>query len=450
MKPTEALPHPPEWQTTSVGKAIELKRGISWSKDQEYPEQREGTVPVIRIGNVQDRLELDDLVHLSGVKPDDLINKRVASDWSIIVGSNGNRARVGNAVLIDKDIEFLFASFLVAAKPKDESELSPKYFFRWLRTEPVQAYLSASAEGTTGLNNLSHSFFKAMHIPLPPPDEQAAIARILDAVDAAIDRTREAVERARGLRKSLLADLLNRGIDKHGIIRSRLDTPDKFIRTSVGWVPSAWKISTLGEQFAIQTGFTINQDRHPRLNRRGYLRVANVQRDELNLEEIKELEAKGPEFIPRKLEVDDLLVVEGHADRLQIGRCARVTPEAAGLTFQNHLFRLRATNETKPYFGCLWLNSEYAQKYWNAKCATSSGLNTINQRMLKRMITPVPSPEEQEAISAIILTQRKHIDALKDKADQLLKLKQSLMHDLLTGKVRINNAQFDPGLEEAA
>jgi len=58
MKPTEALSHPSEWQTATVGETIELKRGISWSKDQEYQEPREGTVPVIRIGNVQDRLEL--------------------------------------------------------------------------------------------------------------------------------------------------------------------------------------------------------------------------------------------------------------------------------------------------------------------------------------------------------------------------------------------------------
>ena len=45
-----------------------------------------------------------------------------------------------------------------------------------------------------GLSNLSHSFFKSMSIPLPPPEEQAAIARILDAVDTALERTRETVQ----------------------------------------------------------------------------------------------------------------------------------------------------------------------------------------------------------------------------------------------------------------
>ena len=56
MKPTDALPHPAEWQVKTVGDAVEIKRGVSWAKDQEHPEPREGAIPVIRIGNVQKRL----------------------------------------------------------------------------------------------------------------------------------------------------------------------------------------------------------------------------------------------------------------------------------------------------------------------------------------------------------------------------------------------------------
>jgi type I restriction enzyme, S subunit len=45
---------------------------------------------------------------------------------------------------------------------------------------------------------------RGLVVPVPPPAEQAAIARILDAVDTALERTRAAVERARQLRTSLL------------------------------------------------------------------------------------------------------------------------------------------------------------------------------------------------------------------------------------------------------
>ncbi|WP_157817369.1 hypothetical protein [Candidatus Thiodictyon syntrophicum] len=159
MKPSDALPHPSGWQTEIVGNAIEIKRGVSWSKDQEHSAPYDGAVRVIGISNVQERLDLDKTLYISGVKPKAVEKKRLEKGWSVIVGSNGNRQRIGNAVFIAEDSAFLFASFLIAAKPKQESPITPEFFFRWLRTEQVQAYLSASSEGSTGLSNLSHSFF---------------------------------------------------------------------------------------------------------------------------------------------------------------------------------------------------------------------------------------------------------------------------------------------------
>lgn len=109
------------------------------------------------------------------------------------------------------------------------------------------------------------------------------------------------------------------------------------------------------------------------------------------------------------------------------------------MTFQNHLFRLRTKGLVAPAFACLWLNSAYAQRFWNARCATSSGLNTINQRTLKRLIVPVPSESEQRSIASIVADQRQHLDALATKQLNIEVLKRSLMHDLLTGRVRVMN-----------
>jgi type I restriction enzyme S subunit len=167
MRPTDALPHPDDWGTTTVGQSVELKRGVSWSKEQEHAEPGPGRVPVIGIGNVQKTLELENLLYLSGLKTAVVEKKRVTAGWTVLVGSNGNRSRIGNAAIVREDADFLFASFLLGAKPKANSRLSPEYFYRWLSSEQTQGYLSASSEGTTGLNNMSQSFFRAMAIPLP-------------------------------------------------------------------------------------------------------------------------------------------------------------------------------------------------------------------------------------------------------------------------------------------
>jgi type I restriction enzyme, S subunit len=60
----------------------------------------------------------------------------------------------------------------------------------------------------TGVPGLSRRDAYALRGAFPPPDEQAAIARILDAVDAALERTRAAVNQARELRRALMQELL--------------------------------------------------------------------------------------------------------------------------------------------------------------------------------------------------------------------------------------------------
>jgi type I restriction enzyme S subunit len=442
MKPTDALPHPADWNTAVIGDAIEIKRGVSWSKEQEHATAHEGTVPVIGISNVQDRLELGKLLWLTGLKPKTIEKKRVQKGWSVMVGSNGNRQRIGNAVFVEQDAEFLFASFLLAAKPKGRSGITAEFFYRWLRSEQVQSYLSASSEGSTGLSNLSQSFFREMTIAFPEDGEQSTITRVLDAVDAVIVRAQEALQSAVVLRRALISDLLSVGVDDNGQIRSPKVGGFDFVSTPIGVVPAAWHVSDVGTEFEIQSGITLNEAQRIGQRRWRYLRVANVHRDTLALHDVQTLLARESEVAARLLKQGDLLIVEGHADRRQIGRCALATEASAGMTFQNHLYRLRTHGAVNPAFGCLWLNSIHSQRYWNAMCGTSSGLNTINQRMLKRLRIAVPSPTEQERVVAMADAAAANTTQLESKTKTLRELKRSLMHDLLTGLVRLHPAQF--------
>ena len=291
----------------------------------------------------------------------------------------------------------------------------------------------------TGVPGLSRRDAYALRGVFPPIDEQAAIARILDAVDTALERTRDTAERARDAFTSVVTELFDRGIGDDGKLRDPIENASDFTVTPLGRLPRDWRISTVGDEFEVQSGFTFNSDRRPRLQKRRYLRVANVQRDFLDLSDVHELEAKEDEFSPRILAPDDLVIVEGHANSMEIGRCARVTEEAAGITFQNHLFRLRTKGEITAGFACMWLNSIYARRFWNARSATSSGLNTINQRALKQLVLPVPSEREQRVVVAIGDQYRRYRDSVSLKRLRLEGLKSSLMHDLLTGTVRIGD-----------
>jgi type I restriction enzyme, S subunit len=270
---------------------------------------------------------------------------------------------------------------------------------------------------TTGITNLKFSEYLRHVIVTPPLPEQRRIANVLDALDAQIRIGSEMVSKLDRLSAGLANRLLHDGADG-------------------GKLPAGWKSSTVGEVYEVQAGITLGPHRAPGRNSTGYLRVANVQRSVINLGDIARLHASPVEQAKYRLTAGDLLVVEGHADVNQIGRCARVPEGAEGLVYQNHLFRLRST-QLDQVVGEAWMNSRFARQYWRRTCSSSSGLNTINSKQLKAMRVLVPPPEEQARMSATLLGMAERIQRERDALDKLALQKAGLMTDLLTGRVRV-------------
>ena len=411
MRPTDALPHPEDWLTTTVGRSVELKRGVSWSKDQEHSELAPDRVPVIGIKNVQNRLDTTDMLYLSGLKPHSVEKTRVTAGWTVLVGSNGNRARIGNAVLVREDAEFLFASFLLGTKPWADSGLRPEYFFRWLSSEQVQAYLSASSEGTTGLSNLSHSFFRAMPIPVPPPDEQVAIARILDAVDTALERTRAAIERAREVERAVLEDTFE-----------NLDAPRLQLR-----------------DFITDVRYGTSKASSDRDWGNPVLRIPNVIGDRLALSDLAHVELPPSDVERLRLVDGDLLLVRTNGNPHYVGRSVVFrAPDSRTWVYASYLIRVRLKGGLLPELVNVYLGLEQGRRELLRRVTTSAGNHNINSNSIRLLRLPVPANEDaQERIVELSRASRSHLDALAAKVAALETLKKSLMHDLLTGRVRV-------------
>lgn len=429
MKPTDALPHPADWRTEVVGSVIEIKRGVSWSKEQEHTTPYNGAVPVIGISNVQERLELDKLLWLSGLKPKTIEQKRVEKGWSVMVGSNGNRQRIGNAVFVEQDAEFLFASFLLAAKPHAASDITPEFFFRWLRSEQVQAYLSASSEGSTGLSNLSHSFFRKMAIAFPQKDEQAAIVRILDAVDTAIDRAREAIEKAQATRSSLMQAAFHYEM-----------TSEPKHDTEAGRIPQSWQALKGKQAFSVLTGgnssvYALKPLREDEKADAWFMKV-----DDFNLPtNSRRINSTQIGFVARKnqsfklLPTGTVVIAKRGAAILK----NRVRTTAVPIALDPNLMALKVRDDILPEF------FRYQLEWRNlARYVESSGVPQLNNKDLyPRWFVRAPEDQQKEIV-AIIAAAEQQEDALRGKLAALEQLKKSLMHDLLTGSVRVDRTLF--------
>lgn len=432
MKPTDAISHPRDWNTSIIGRAIEIKRGVSWSKDQEHSDPYDGAVPVIGISNVQDRLELDKLIYLSGLKPKAIKQKRVEKGWAVMVGSNGNRQRIGNAVRVSEDAEFLFASFLIAAKPKEGSGITPEFFYRWLRTEQVQAYLSASSEGSTGLNNLSHSFFRAMTIAFPEANEQTAIASVLDAVDLSLERARDAASRAAEVRRALTQALFSNGT-----------RGEQQKKTSVGFIPKSWEVKLVNE---VVTNFEYGLSLPMQLKgATPILRMGNIQRGDVVMDELKYVTLSQALLDRYMLKRGDVLFNRTNSQEW-VGKVGIYRTDAPAV-FASYLIRLHtdAAQVDNYYLGQL-LNS------YNMQCRikrfATPGVQqvNINAKNLGKVLIPIPvgntGLDEQREIAALLEAADERVRSYESVIVALEQLKKSLMHDLLTGTVRVDPALF--------
>jgi type I restriction enzyme S subunit len=238
-------------------------------------------------------------------------------------------------------------------------------------------------------------------------------------------------------------DLLTRGILPNGQLRPlRREAPELYQNTKIGWIPKGWEVSDCARSFAVDSGITLGPHRRPDKRPHAYLRVANVHRGELRLADVARLEAM-PGESDQVLKKYDLLIVEGHANRTEIGRCAMVTEDAEGMLFQNHLFRLRPNNMT-PHYALIWMNSHYAKSYWEMACSTSSGLNTINRKMLGKMPVLVPAESEQCDIVKKAIGLNKRLQTEISKMNKLKHQKLGLMKDLLMGRVPVQVDNPEP------
>ncbi|EIN5952183.1 restriction endonuclease subunit S [Vibrio cholerae] len=163
-------------------------------------------------------------------------------------------------------------------------------------------------------------------------------------------------------------------------------------------LPEGWVWASMSQISQIQGGIQKQPKRRPVENKYPFLRVANVYRNELRLDEIHEIELFGDELQRLSLLKGDILIVEGNGSKSEIGRCAIWNNEIENAVHQNHLIRTRPVLALSKYVA-LWLNSPAGMDIMSTLAATTSGLYTLSVSKISKIPVPIPSLCEQKAIA---------------------------------------------------
>jgi len=103
----------------------------------------------------------------------------------------------------------------------------------------------------SGLRHLQKKEFLNLEIPIPPLSVLQKIVKILDTIQEAIDIQEKIIEKAKELKKSLMAELFKYGVPSFS--RGR-----KLKKTEIGEIPEDWEVVRLGDKrlFEIKLGGT--------------------------------------------------------------------------------------------------------------------------------------------------------------------------------------------------
>jgi type I restriction enzyme S subunit len=109
---------------------------------------------------------------------------------------------------------------------------------------------------------------------------------------------------------------------------------------------------------------------------------------------------------------------------------------------QNHIFRIRPNRKLlEPAFYALIVESDIAKRYFNRVAKRTTNLASTNKTQVRAFRFPLPPTlDEQRQIVEAMKAPKAKLAALMTKQSALGQLKKSLMHDLLTGRVRVRDA----------
>ena len=285
-----------------------------------------------------------------------------------------------------------------------------EFLFFYLRQPSFREQAKRNFTGTAGQQRVPKSFMENARIPLPPLDEQRRIAAILNRA-ARIERLRgRAAERLREFVPALFVKMFGDPVEN----------------------PMGWQTARVGEVCDVQGGLQVTKKRVSHPLEAPYLRVANVLRDELVLDEIKSIRVTKRELARTRLQAGDLLIVEGHGNAGEIGRVAVWDGSIVDCVHQNHLIRARPDDVSMlPSFACTYLKSSSGRQHLLREGKTTSGLNTITTSDVKACPIFVPPFELQGRYAETIDRVRQLTSRAEVAAGGVSTLASSLMARLL-------------------
>jgi type I restriction enzyme S subunit len=303
-----------------------------------------------------------------------------------------------------------------------------EYFYYYLASKEAE-FSGHRQMGTQGNLNTTIVSNVDLLIPTSKP-EQSKIAEILSTVDRAIEQTEALIAKQQRLKTGLMQDLLTRGIDEHGNLRS--EQTHKFKDSPLGRIPVEWEVKPIETKLEFIIDY---RGRTPVKTDSGIpLITAKNVREGFLCEEPREFIATDAydSWMTRGIpEPGDVMITT----EAPMGNVARVPDYKIALA-QRLITLPTKKNELSSNF-LFWM-LHWSRTLERLELLTSgSTVVGIKQSVFRRVEFSFPPLDEQSNIAAMLNAEKSAAEKNLKHLAKLRSLRTALMQDLLTGRKRV-------------
>jgi type I restriction enzyme, S subunit len=364
---------PEDWEVKSMGLIGDTIIGLTYSPNNV---SKYGTL-VLRSSNIQNnQLAFKDNVFVDMELPNRVI---VNENDILICVRNGSKRLIGKSTLIDKKTKgSAFGAFMSIYRSK-----SNLFIVNVFQSHIIQKQINEVLGAT--INQITNKDLASFQIPLPPPKEQESIAQVLSDTDALITVLEKRIAKKR--------------LIKQGAMQTLLTPKDD------------WEVKKLDEVCDIKKGEQLNKDKmrdtekYPVINGgvlpSGYTNKYN--------------------------QVENTITISEGGNSCGYVNYMRVKFWQGG-----HCYSLKTTMNKSYLYSYLKFNEGIIMSL-----RVGSGLPNIQRNRLEEFNVFLPQTSEQTRIATILSDMDSEIDLLEKKLSKTKELKQGLMQQLLTGKIRL-------------
>ena len=414
-KQTEVGVIPEDWSVDTIGAVtLSVTNGGNYKNSAQI-----SLYPLIKMGNIsRGYINLKKIEYVIGFPPSE--NDRLTYG-DVLLNTRNTPELVGKVAIWKNELSrAYFNSNLLRFNFKLEKS-DPFFMNLIFNTEQVISEFRNIAKGTTSVAAIYPQDMLKVKIIIPPLQEQQRIAEALSDVDGMISSLEKLIAKYKSIKTACLQQMF----PQNGETVPRMRLPG---------FTGAWEQRKYGEVVETRRGLTYKPsdicDSGIRV-----LRSSNIDEDTFVLKADDVFVKKDAVNIDYSKE-NDILITSANGSTRLVGKHAIISSISGNPAVHGGFMLLGTTKE--PYFINASMGSSWYRRFIELYVAGGNGaIGNLNKNDLDNQVILIPSEPEQRAIGAFF-KQLDHLITLHQrKLEKIQKIKQGMMQQLLTGKIRL-------------